>query len=97
MEKIPVVYIMASRYKGTLYVGVTSNLMGRVYQHKNGLAEGFTKKYDCKKLVYYEVCSTMEEAITREKQMKVKGRAKKIEIVTKFNPGWKDLYENMRL
>ena len=68
MDKIPITYIVADRYRGALYVGVTSDLIGRIYQHKNGLANGFTKRYSCKILVYYETHDMMEHAIIREKQ-----------------------------
>ena len=89
------VYILASKKKGTLYIGVTSNLVKRVYEHKNGLIEGFTKKYHVHKLVYYEVSRDVNAVITREKQMKKWNRAWKIELIEKSNPGWKDLYSNI--
>ena len=93
MEKIPTIYIVTNRYKGTLYIGVTSNLVGRAYQHRQNLLEGFTKKYGCKKLVYYETYSTMEEAITREKQLKSGTRQRKMDLIDQFNLNWEDLYE----
>ena len=91
-EKQYYVYILASGYNGTLYVGVTNNLAKRVWQHKNGLAEGFTKKYRVHMLVYYEVTSDILSAIRREKQIKVWKRQWKLNAINKFNPEWKDLY-----
>jgi putative endonuclease len=88
----PCVYIMASRRNGTLYVGVTSNLLMRAWQHREGIVPGFTKKYGVKMLVYYEVHATMEAAITREKQIKEWHRAWKIELIEGMNRGWRDLY-----
>ncbi len=77
---------------GILYTGVTSNLIQRVYQHKEGIVDGFTKKYDCKILVWYEMHSTMENAIFREKQIKGGSRPKKIALIEAMNLEWKDLY-----
>ena len=88
-------YIMASKKNGTLYIGVTNNLARRVYEHKEGLIEGFTKKYNVKILVYYEVYNDMYEAIKREKAMKKWLRKWKIELIEKTNPDWKDLYEEI--
>ncbi|MGB5528925.1 MAG: GIY-YIG nuclease family protein [Ignavibacteriaceae bacterium] len=88
-------YIMASKKNGTLYIGVTNNLVRRVYEHKEGLIEGFTKKYNVKYLVYYEVYNDMYEAIKREKAMKKWLRKWKIELIEKTNPDWKDLYEEI--
>ncbi|MDZ7623823.1 MAG: GIY-YIG nuclease family protein [Ignavibacteriaceae bacterium] len=85
-------YIMASKKNGTLYIGVTNNLVRRVYEHKEGLVEGFTKKYNVKILVYYEVFKDVYEAIKREKAMKKWLRKWKIELIEKTNPDWKDLY-----
>jgi putative endonuclease len=87
-------YILASKRKGTLYIGITNNLLRRVYEHKEGLIEGFTKKYNVKNLVYYEVHSSIYEAIKREKAMKKWLRKWKIELIEKTNPEWKDLYSN---
>jgi putative endonuclease len=87
------VYIMASQRNGTLYTGVTSNLIQRVWQHREGLVDGFTKRYGVKKLVYFEIHETAERAITREKQIKKWDRAWKVEMIEKDNPQWKDLYE----
>ena len=90
MPKQPAVYIMASRRNGTLYVGVTSDLAGRAWKHKNGITGGFTKKYNVHNLVYYELFEDMNSAIVREKQMKKWKRAWKIELFEKSNRTWKD-------
>jgi putative endonuclease len=92
MDRQPVVYILASRRNGTLYVGVTSDLVKRVWQHKNDVTAGFTKKYSVHMLVYCELLENMESAIIREKQLKKWRRAWKIELVEKSNPQWKDLW-----
>lgn len=84
-------YILASKKNGTLYIGVTGNLEKRMYEHKNEIFRGFTKKYKIKNLVYYEETDDISLAITREKQMKVWKRAWKIELIEKDNPGWEDL------
>ena len=89
------VYIMASKKNGTLYIGVTSNLLKRVYEHKNDLTAGFTKKYQIHRLAYYEVHMDIQQAITREKQMKKWKRQWKIELIEKTNPAWKDLYKDL--
>ena len=86
------VYMMASKKNGTLYLGVTSDLVKRVYEHKNDLVEGFTEKYGVHDLVYYEVHRDVEEAILREKRIKKWNREWKINLVKEKNPGWKDLY-----
>ena len=86
------VYILASNKNGTLYIGVTSNLVKRIYEHKNELAEGFTKKYSVHKLVYFEITESVESAIAREKQLKKWNRAWKIRLIEKTNPEWRDLY-----
>jgi putative endonuclease len=93
--KIPCVYIMASERNGTLYTGVTSNLVQRVYQHRNGIIEGFSKKYLCKLLVWYEVHENMESAILREKQIKAYSRKKKLELIETKNFSWQDLYNSI--
>ncbi len=90
--KQPAVYILANRRNGTLYIGVTSDLVKRVWQHKNNAAEGFTKKYGVHTLVYYELHGNMAEAIRREKQMKKWNRAWKIELIEKENAEWHDLW-----
>ena len=91
----PAVYILASGRNGTLYVGVTSELVGRVYQHKHKITLGFTQKHGCDKLVYYEMHETMESAIIREKQLKAGSRKKKLELIESMNPEWLDLYESI--
>ena len=94
-EKHPAVYIMASRYRGTLYVGVTASLWSRVWDHKNGNTPGFTSKYDVNTLVWYEHRHTMDAAIRREKQIKEWQRAWKIRLVETMNPDWQDLHESI--
>ena len=89
------VYIMTNKTNKVLYIGVTNNLVKRVYQHKNKLVTGFTSKYNCNKLVYYEVFDSIEEAIKREKYLKGKKRQFKIDLISRFNPDWKDLYESI--
>jgi putative endonuclease len=92
--KQPAVYIMASRRNGTLYTGVTSALGERVWQHKHGTV-GFTARYGCKSLVWYELHGTMESAITREKQLKAGSRRRKLQLIEALNPAWEDLYESI--
>ncbi|MFW5861999.1 MAG: GIY-YIG nuclease family protein [Spirochaetota bacterium] len=89
------VYILASRKNGTMYIGVTSNLVKRMYEHKEGLLEGFTKKYKVKDLVYYEQAGDVNEAIIREKQLKKWNRQWKINLIEKENPGWLDLFDGL--
>jgi putative endonuclease len=84
---------MTNKNDSMLYVGVTSNLEGRVWEHKNGVNAGFTKKYQCNKLVYYEVYQWIQDAIAREKQLKAGSRQKKIDLIVAENPEWKDLSE----
>ena len=91
------VYILASKRNGTLYIGVTSELVQRMWQHKNKMVEGFTQKYNVSNLVYYETHPNAESAITREKQMKKWRRAWKIRLIDEKNPDWKDLYKDIRL
>ena len=91
----PCVYILASRPKGTLYVGVTSNLIQRVWEHKNDFTESFTKRYQVHDLVWYEVHESMESAIGREKALKKWNRAWKIRLIEEGNPAWSDLYEQI--
>lgn len=93
--KQPAVYIMANKRNGTLYKRVTTYLVQRVYQHKNGIFGGFTHRYGCKKLVYYELLSQMEMAIFREKQIKNFSRKKKLKLIESINPEWNDLYESL--
>ena len=95
MEKQPAVYILASKRNGTLYVGVTSDLVKRVWQHKNSLVEGFTKRYGIHQLVWYELHGTLESAIQREKRLKEWKRAWKLNLIENMNPEWKDLYHNV--
>ena len=89
------VYILASEQNGTLYVGVTSNLIKRVYEHKNNLVKGFTSKYSVHILVYYEETNNAIDAITREKQIKRWKREWKLKLIEENNPMWKDLYEDL--
>ena len=95
MVKLPAVYLMASGRNGTIYTGVTSNLPQRVYQHREGVADGFTKRNGCKFLVFYEVHGTMLEAIAREKQIKGGSRRKKLALIEAMNPTWRDLYPDI--
>ncbi|WDT74395.1 MAG: GIY-YIG nuclease family protein [Candidatus Manganitrophus sp.] len=95
MFKQPAVYILASKRNGTLYVGVTSNLAKRVWEHKNALVEGFTNRYRVHHLVYYELHEEMELAISREKQIKKWNRAWKLELIEKQNSEWRDLWEEI--
>ena len=93
--KQPCVYMLASKRNGTLYVGVTSNLVQRLWQHKNDLVEGFTKRYRVHTLVWYELHEVMESAITREKAVKRWKRDWKIELIQRDNPSWRDLYDDL--
>jgi putative endonuclease len=93
--KQPCVYIMASRRNGTVYVGATSNLVQRAWQHREGVADSFTKRHGCKLLVWYEPASTMEYAIAREKQIKGGSRTKKLALVEAMNPQWRDLFDDI--
>lgn len=92
MEKVSYVYILASGRYGTLYTGVTANLVQRVWQHREKLIEGFTKTYGVDKLVWYEVHSDIYNAIVREKQLKHWRRAWKLDFISEHNPEWRDLY-----
>ena len=91
----PAVYIMASGRNGTLYVGVTSNLVQRAWQHRTGAIPGFTTRYACKHLVFMEQHADMETAILREKQIKAGSRARKLALIEQANPTWRDLYEEI--
>ena len=93
--RTPCVYILASKPNGTLYIGVTSDLIQRVWQHKNDFVEGFTKRYGVHSLVWHEVHGSMESAITREKALKKWRRAWKIELIEEDNPKWLDLYNEI--
>ncbi len=95
MSKQPAVYIMASKKNGTLYVGVTSNLVKRIWEHKNNMVEGFTKRYGVHQLVWYELHASMESALAREKRLKDWKRAWKLELIEKNNPDWQDLYSTI--
>jgi putative endonuclease len=90
-EFLPTVYILASQRNGTLYIGVTSNLLQRLHQHRAGLIEGFTKDYGVHRLVWFENGGSMEDAIRREKQIKKWNRQWKLELIEKSNPSWRDL------
>jgi putative endonuclease len=89
------VYILASKKNGTLYIGVTSSLPKRIWEHKNKLADGFTKRYNIDKLVYHETTSDVKSAIAREKQLKPWKRSWKIELIERNNPEWSDLYSTI--
>ena len=91
MPKQPAIYMLASKYNGTLYIGVTSNLPQRMYQHREEKIEGFSKKYGIKMLVYFELCDDMESAVAREKTLKGITRSKKIALIESVNPDWEDL------
>ena len=91
-DRQPVIYIMANKYHGTIYTGVTSDLIQRVYQHKQAKIIGFTNRYHCHYLVYYELFDDIVSAIEREKQIKAGSRKNKIQLIEKMNPTWLDLY-----
>lgn len=95
MERQPCVYILTNKENGTLYVSVTSCLSKRIWQHKNKLIEGFSKKYDLDRLVWYEMHENMLSAIAREKAIKCWKRQWKLEVINSFNPEWKDLYKEI--
>lgn len=95
MSKQPCVYILASRRNGTLYVGVTGDLVKRIWEHKNSVVEGFTKKYGIHLLVYYELQADMRTAIMREKQIKKWNRNWKMELIESANPEWRDLWKDI--
>jgi len=95
MEKQYYIYILASQKNGTLYVGVTNNLIKRIYEHKNHLVSGFTDKYSADQLVYFEQTGDINSAIAREKQLKSWKRKWKIELIEQQNPGWEDLYQKI--
>ena len=89
------VYILANKINGPIYIGVTNDLISRVYAHRNNLVEGFTQKYHIHNLVYYEAYNDINEAINREKRMKKRKRQWKIELIEKNNPAWEDLYDHI--
>ena len=95
MERMPCVYILASSRNGTLYIGVTSDLVKRIWEHKNDLVPGFTNKYHVHHLVWYEIHEEMESAILREKQLKKWNRTWKLRLIEDMNSNWKDLYEDI--
>jgi putative endonuclease len=95
MNKQPAVYIMASKRNGTLYVGVTSDLVTRIWEHKNKMVDGFTKRYGVHQLVWYELHESMESAIKREKRLKEWKRVWKLELIERSNPDWQDLYRTI--
>jgi putative endonuclease len=95
MNRNPCIYIMASKPRGTLYTGVTSDLPRRVWEHREGITPGFTKRYGCRLLVYHETCDTMPLAIAREKQVKAGSRQDKIRLIETLNPDWRDLYTDL--
>jgi putative endonuclease len=95
MNKQPAVYILASKSNGTLYIGVTSNLVKRIWEHRNNLVEGFTERYGVHNLVWYESHESMESAIQREKQLKEWNRRWKVRLIEGANPNWKDLYHTL--
>lgn len=94
MDRASYVYMLASECYGTLYVGVTSDLVKRIWQHREGLADGFTKKYKVKRLVWFETHGDIIEAISREKQLKKWARAWKVALIQENNPDWRDLYDD---
>ena len=93
--KLPCVYMLPNRRNGTIYIGVTSNLVQRIWQHKNDLVDGFTKRHHLHRLVWYESHSTMEAAITRERRLKRWYRCWKIDLIEQTNPSWRDLYPDI--
>jgi putative endonuclease len=93
--KQPCVYIITSGRNGTLYTGVTADLPRRIFEHREGLIAGFSKKYRCKRLVWYELHETMTDTITREKQIKAGSRAKKLALIEWYNSEWTDLFESL--
>lgn len=95
MQKLPAIYIMCNKPYGTIYTGVTSDILKRVSEHQNGLGGGFTRKYGCKILVYHESHADIMAAIAREKQIKGGSRDKKIRLIESVNPTWRDLFEDL--
>ncbi|MGB5180011.1 MAG: GIY-YIG nuclease family protein [Gammaproteobacteria bacterium] len=92
MKRQPAVYLLTNRFNGTLYTGVTSDLPGRIWQHKHKITKGFTHKYNLTSLVYFELYEDMYQAISREKQIKSGSRKAKIRLIESMNPDWSDLY-----
>lgn len=95
MDQQSYVYILTNKPNGTLYIGVTSSLIKRIYEHKNNVCDGFSKKYNTKQLVYFEIHDDIYQAITREKQLKKWQRDWKIKLIEKNNPYWVDLYDDL--
>jgi putative endonuclease len=95
VNKQPAVYILASKRNGTLYIGVTSDLVKRIWEHRNNMVEGFTKRYNVHRLVWYELHESMESAITREKRLKDWKRKWKLDLIESNNPSWQDLYHKI--
>ena len=95
MNRQPAVYILASKRNGTLYIGVTSDLVKRVWEHKNNMVAGFTKRYNVHQLVWYEIHENMESAILREKRLKDWKRSWKLSLIESTNPNWHDLYDSI--
>jgi len=95
VNKQPAVYILASKRNGTLYIGVTSDLVKRIWEHKNNMVKGFTKRYNVHRLVWYELHESMETAITREKRLKNWKRKWKLELIESSNPKWQDFYHRI--
>jgi len=95
VNKQPAAYILANKRNGTLYIGVTSDLVKRIWEHKNNMVEGFTKHYNVHRLVWYELHESIESAIIREKRLKDWKRAWKLELIEKTNPDWLDLYDTI--
>jgi predicted GIY-YIG superfamily endonuclease len=93
--KQPCVYIVANKRNGTLYTGVTSHLPKRAFEHRQGLVKGFSARYGCKMLIWYELHETMVEAIAREKQIKAGSRVRKLSLIEELNPDWNDLYDTL--
>ena len=95
MHSYSSIYILTNKNNNVLYTGVTINLVKRIWEHKNKVIDGFSKKYNLHKLVYYEFFENINQAIIREKQIKAGSRKKKIDLINKFNPDWKDLYNQI--
>jgi putative endonuclease len=95
MNKQYYLYIMSNDTNTVTYTGITNNLYRRIYEHKNKLVKGFTSKYNINKLVYYEICTDIESAILREKQIKAGSRKKKVTLISSINKDWHDLYEEL--
>jgi putative endonuclease len=95
VERQPAVYILTNKRNGTLYIGVTSDLANRIWEHKNNMVDGFTKKYNLHRLVWYELHDDMESAIIHEKRLKEYKRSWKLKLIESMNPDWQDLYDSI--